>query len=187
MVSAGGGHYGFQLLSSAVEAHALLSDTPLTMKVIAGPFLPEAQWKDLRVAAEGRRGVTLVRSVPDLYLELTQARASVSQCGYNTAMEIIQAQIPALVVPFADGGEDEQLRRARRLETLGAMRVLDEKEMTPKRMADEMRKLIDFQPRTAHLNFDGARRSTEIVYGLLEQRQLTQGSHAPQELMRCLV
>jgi predicted glycosyltransferase len=187
VVSAGGGHYGFQLLNSAIEAHALLSETePFTMKVVAGPFLPEAEWKKLRVAINGRRGVTLVRSVPDLFAELVQARASVSQCGYNTAMEIIQSEIPALVVPFADGGEDEQLKRARRLEALGALRVLEQKEMTPQRMASEIRKLIDFQPRTMHLNFDGARRSTEILCELLERRRVTQGSHAAEELVRCL-
>ena len=187
VVSAGGGHYGFQLLSSAIEAHALLSETEtLTMKVVAGPFLPEAQWKELRVAADGRRGVTLVRSVPELYSELSQARASISQCGYNTAMEIIQAQVPALVVPFADGGEDEQLKRARRLEALGAMRVLEQKEMTPERIAEEIRNLINFQPRTAHLNFAGVRRSTEILCDLLERRRVTQGSHATEELLRCL-
>jgi len=82
-------------------------------------------------------------------------RASISQCGYNTAMEIIQAQLPALVVPFADGGEDEQLKRARRLEALSAMRVLEQKQLTPKRMAEEMRKLLEFKPRTTDLDFDG--------------------------------
>jgi predicted glycosyltransferase len=187
VVSAGGGHYGFQLLRTAIEAHTRLYETgPLTMKVVAGPFLPEAQWEDLRGAISGRRGVTLVRSVPDLYSELSQARASISQCGYNSAMEIIQAQVPALVVPFADGGEDEQLKRARRLEALGAVRVLEPKEMTPQRMAEEMRNLIDFQPRTAHLDFAGARRSTEILTELLKRRRLTQGSPAAKELVRCL-
>ena len=187
MVSAGGGHYGFQLLSSAIEAHSLLTESEaLTMKVVAGPFLPEAQWKELCLAAEGRRGVTLVRSVPDLYSELSQARASISQCGYNTAMEIIQAQVPALVVPFADGGEDEQLKRGRRLEALGAMRVLEQKELTPKRLAEEISSLINFQPRTAHLNLDGARRSTEILSDLLQRRRVIQGSHAVEESVRCL-
>jgi predicted glycosyltransferase len=187
VVSAGGGHYGFQLLSLAIEAHALLSDTePFTMKVVAGPFLPEAQWKDLCVAVDGRRGVTLVRSVPDLYSELSQARASVSQCGYNTAMEVIQAQVPALVVPFADGAEDEQLKRARRLEALGVMRVLEQNELTPERMAEEIKNIIHFQPRTTHLNFDGARRSTEILYDLLERRRLTGGFRTMEEQMRCL-
>jgi len=186
VVSAGGGHYGFQLLSAAIEAHAQLSETePLTMKVVAGPFLPETQWNDLRVAVEGRRGVTLVRSVPDLCSELFQARASVSQCGYNTAMEIIQAQVPALVVPFAEGGEDEQLKRARRLERLGALRVLLQKEI-PARMVEEMRKLIDFQPRTTHLDFDGARRSSDIICDLLKRRPVIRSSHAEEGLIRCL-
>jgi predicted glycosyltransferase len=184
VISAGGGHYGFQLLSSAIEAHNLLSETePVTMKIVAGPFLPEAQWEDLRLAINGRRGVTLVRSVPDLYSELSQARASISQCGYNTALEIIQARTPALVVPFADGSEDEQLKRARRLQALGAVRVLEQTEMTPKRLAEEMKNLLDFQPRTAHLDFDGARRSTEILYDLLERRRVIQGSHAAEELV----
>lgn len=187
VVSAGGGHYGFQLLSAAIEAHALLSETEsLTMKVVAGPFLPEAQWKDLCIAGEGRRGVRLVRSVPDLYSELTQARASISQCGYNTAMEIIQAQVPALVVPFAGGGEDEQLKRARRLEALGAMRVLEQKELTAERMAEKIRNLINFQPRTAHLNLNGARRSTEILDDLLQRRRVIEGPHATEALVRCL-
>ena len=187
VVSAGGGHYGFELLGSAIEAHALLSQTePLTMRLVAGPFFPEAQWKQLRDAVDGQRGVTLVRSVPDLYSELCQARASISQCGYNTAMEIVQAQIPALVVPFADGGEDEQLKRARRLEALNAVRVLEQKEMTAKRMAEEIRNLMNFQPRRANLNFDGARQSTEILSDLLERHRVIQGAHAAEELMICL-
>ena len=177
VVSAGGGHFGFQLLSTAIEAHALLSETKhLPMKLVAGPFLPEAQWRDLQAAIDGRRGVTLVRSVPDLYSEIFQARASVSQCGYNTAMEIIQAQVPALVVPFADGSEDEQLKRAQRLEALGAMRVLEHKDMTPASLAEEMKALLDFRPRTTQLNFDGARRSTRILCDLLKQHEETEVS-----------
>jgi predicted glycosyltransferase len=186
VISAGGGHYGFQLLSTAIEAFALCAEIDsLTMKIVAGPFLPETEWNALRVATDGLRRVTLVRSVPDLYAELSEARASISQCGYNTAMELVQSEVPALVVPFADGGEDEQLKRARRLETLGSVRVLEQKEMTPQTLADEIRALIDFQPRKAQLNFAGARRSTEILSDLLERRGLTQHSQTVEELVPC--
>ena len=185
VISAGGGFYGFQLFHTALEAHALLSQTaPISMKIIAGPFLPAERWEALQDAARDRQGVTLVRSVPNLYAELGRARASVSQCGYNTALEIVQTQVPALVVPFADGGEDEQLNRAWRLESLGAVLVLDQKEMTAERMADEMRKLIEFQPRTVDLDFDGARRSTEILLELLSLRQLRGISHHTRELLK---
>lgn len=188
VVSAGGGHYGFQLLSAALEAHALVAPTEsVPLKLVAGPYLPEEQWRALQLAVAGRRGVTLLRSVPDLLSELFHARASISQCGYNTAMEIIQAQVPALVIPFSDGGEDEQLKRARRLEALGAMCVLEQKDLTPERMAKEMRTLMDFRPVTADLDLNGAQRSVEILHDLLNLRKGARVSLATEGRLKCRV
>ena len=39
--------------------------------------------------------------MPDLAAEMRAAAVSLSQCGYNTALDIIVAQVPALVVPYA--------------------------------------------------------------------------------------
>jgi predicted glycosyltransferase len=173
LVSAGGGLYGAPLFNTAIAAHALLTQTEKAkLKVVAGPFLPDREWEALRAAAGGRQGIQLTRSVPDLFEELRRASASISQCGYNTALEIVQAGVPALVVPFADGGEDEQMKRARRLEQLGAVRVLDQNEMTHQRMADEMRALLNFQPRAPQLELNGAQRSAEILDGLMRARQI---------------
>ena len=47
-----------------------------------------------------------------------------SQGGYNTALEVLRSGVPGLIVPYATPEEDEQTRRARRLERLGAVRVL---------------------------------------------------------------
>jgi len=44
---------------------------------------------------------------------LYHAAASVSLCGYNTALDILQAGTPAVFVPFDDGSEVEQGLRAR--------------------------------------------------------------------------
>jgi predicted glycosyltransferase len=150
LVSAGGGIVGAPLLTTAVEAHRLLED--VDMEVITGPFLPEDTWQTLCRRAAGQRGLSLRRSVPDLGGELREARASLSQCGYNTALDILRARVPALIVPFAENGEDEQTRRARRLESLGAIRVLDPADLEPRRLADEIRTLFRFRPR--HPDFD---------------------------------
>ncbi|HKN96104.1 MAG TPA: glycosyltransferase [Pseudonocardiaceae bacterium] len=150
VVSAGGGIVGTPLLTAAVEAHKLLDD--VDMKIVAGPFLPEDAWQDLLRRADGRRGLSLIRSVPDLRAELRAARASISQCGYNTALDIIRARVPALIVPFAENGEDEQTKRAQRLEKLGTVRYLDPVDLGPARLADEIRELLRFQPR--HPDFD---------------------------------
>jgi predicted glycosyltransferase len=53
----------------------------LEMKVVAGPFLPEVSWGELRALATGKRGLFLRRSVLNLCSELAEATVSISQCG----------------------------------------------------------------------------------------------------------
>jgi predicted glycosyltransferase len=164
VVSAGGGLVGERLLRTAVESHALLRrGDDVETKVIAGPFLPDEAWQSLRAGARGQKGLRLCRFVPDLVEELRTAVASVSQCGYNTALDILRARVPALVVPFADGAEDEQSKRARRLERLGALRVLEEEQLSAPRLAEEIRALSRFEPRTLELDLDGARNAARIL------------------------
>ncbi|HEX8068769.1 MAG TPA: glycosyltransferase [Pyrinomonadaceae bacterium] len=168
LVSAGGGLVGEPLLRAAVAAYAKLSRTQdVRMKIVAGPFLPADAWRRLRAAARGRRGLSVTRFVPDLCAEMRRSAASVSQCGYNSALDILRADTPALVVPFADGGEDEQLKRARRLEGLGAVRVVEQQELNATRLAAELRALLDFKPRRLKLDLDGARNTTRLVASLL--------------------
>jgi predicted glycosyltransferase len=171
VVSAGGGRVGGQLLAAALGAHGPLArETGLGMTVVAGPFLPEPAWRRLRASARGQDGVELLRSVPDLGAELRSATASISQCGYNTALEIVSARLPALVVPFATPEEDEQTVRARRLAALGAVRMLDPDRLAPHVLLAEARRLLDFRPRAAGLDLDGARRTTRILSELVAGR-----------------
>ena len=171
IVSAGGGIVGEPVLQTAVEAHLLLppaSRRPLT--VLTGPFLPEPAWRRLRRLAAQTPGIVLRRAVPDLAAELRCAAASLSQCGYNTAMDLIASQVPALVVPFGDAGEDEQLKRARRLEALGLLRVLLPSDMTPVRLASEMTSLLAFSPAPSSLNLRGAECSTDVLAAMVGVR-----------------
>jgi predicted glycosyltransferase len=168
LVSAGGGIVGESLFRAALAAYALLKETEnVTMKLVAGPFLPEEAWRSLRESARHVPGLSLTRFVPDLCAEMRRSAASVSQCGYNTALDILRAGVPALVVPFAEGGEDEQLKRARRLERLGALRVAEQHELDASRFAHELRGLLTFRPRPSALDMQGARNSSRVVESLL--------------------
>ena len=160
LVSAGGGIAGEPLLRAAVEAGALVRGDGVRIKVVAGPFLPEPAWRSLRSAARDRPGVELRRSVTDLRAELEMSAASVSQCGYNTALDLLMSRVPALVVPFAEPGEDEQTRRARRLERMGAVRVLDPASLSADALAREIRRLRDFRAAPIELDFGGADETT---------------------------
>jgi predicted glycosyltransferase len=160
VVSAGGGLVGEPLLLSAIEAQRICG---IDMRVIAGPMLPEDAWRRLLAAAAGRPGVELVRSVLDLGAELRAAAGSVSQCGYNTALEIVRARVPALVVPYATPEEDEQRRRARRLARLGALRVLDPERLDPPTLARELEQLPTFRPAPTAIDLRGAQRAGRLL------------------------
>lgn len=171
LVSAGGGLVGEPLFRAAVAAYPLLRQSEdVSMKIVAGPFLPEAYWRSLREAAGRLHGLSVQRFVPDLNAEMRRSAASVSQCGYNTALDVLRADVPALVVPFAVGGEDEQLKRALRLERLGALRVVEAGELDPSRFAQELRALLKFSPRRAALDMRGGHNSARLIESFLRSQ-----------------
>jgi predicted glycosyltransferase len=168
VVSAGGGLVGEPLLQAAIAAQSVIpAKRRRRLTVVAGPFLPQAAWSSLRTLAARAPAVSIRRTVPNLAREMRRASMSISQCGYNTAMDLLRSAVPALVVPFGDGDEDEQLKRARRLEALGALRVLPASELTPRRLADEMMALETFLPRAPQLNLHGAERTAAIIDDML--------------------
>ncbi|MBE2319924.1 hypothetical protein DVA67_028420 [Solirubrobacter sp. CPCC 204708] len=150
VISAGGGRVGRPLLQQAIET---LNGTP--MRAIAGPLMPEDDFRALQRAAPPN--VELIRSVPDLAKELRQARASISQCGYNTALDVVRARVPALMVPYATPEEDEQTRRAHRLEQLGLVRVSDHVDPD----------LLHHEPAPAALDLDGAATTRDLLHELI--------------------
>ena len=168
IVSAGGGLVGARLFRAAVEAHPLLFEREgLRTLLVAGPFLPATDWQALREGARGRPGLELRRSVPSLEAELFRAAVSVSQCGYNAALEILRTRVRALVVPFSEGGEDEQRMRARRLERLGAVRVLEPERVDGPTLAAEVQSLLHFTPHPVALDMDGTGHTVELLEALL--------------------
>jgi predicted glycosyltransferase len=168
VVSAGGGRVGGPLLDAAIDAQALLWQAlRVPMRLIAGPFLPEPEWRRMRRRTRSRTGLELVRAVPDLAVELLAARASVSQGGYNTTLEVLQARVPALVVPYFAPGEDEQSRRARRLAELGLVRVLHPAELDGPRLAAAIANTMEDSAPRVELDLGGARASGELLWRMV--------------------
>jgi predicted glycosyltransferase len=77
--------------------------------------------------------VDVQRFSPDFLAELAAADLSVSMGGYNTTMNLLAAEVPALVWPFARNRE--QGMRAGRLARLGALELLGEADLNPSRLA----------------------------------------------------
>ncbi|MFN8123588.1 MAG: glycosyltransferase [Thermoleophilia bacterium] len=166
LVSAGGGMVGGPLaLAAAAAAGEVHARTGLRTTVVAGPFLPADDLARLR-ALEGSPHLEVVGRLDDLCGHIARSAVSLSQCGYNTAMDLLRAGRPAVVVPYSEGREDEQRRRAERLARLGVLRVLDPAALTPEAVAAAVASAAAATPRPHGLDLDGAARTAAIVASL---------------------
>ena len=171
LVSAGGGLVGEPLLRAAVAAQPeLLATDGLTTTVVAGPFLPEPAWQWLQRAARRQPGLEAHRYLPDLAAEMAASRLSLSQCGYNTAMDILAAGTPAVVVPFAEGREDEQTVRARRLERLGVLGVVESGELDAGSLLAAARRMLRQPTPAPDLDLDGQAATARLMAELLGEQ-----------------
>jgi predicted glycosyltransferase len=178
VVSAGGGIAGEPLLRMAIEAlDYLQDDRSVEMKVIAGPFLSDESWRALRSLAQGRNKLRLVRQVSDLCSELCGASVSISQAGYNTCLDVLRARVPAILVPFAKENEDEQRKRALRLQDLGAVRVLEQNNLTPARLAAEIRESMKSKFATPVLDLNGAENAASLIESITNLADYTNYAH----------
>ena len=132
------------------------------MTLVAGPLFPDDDWDDLRAHAVGVPGLTLVRALPSLASLLSQAGRFVGQCGYNSALEVCQARLPVLFVPFARGQESEQTARAEKLKALGLADWIPDAGLDGTALARRI--LILKSPQSeADINLNGAKRSAQIL------------------------
>ena len=164
LVSAGGGMVGEPLLRAAVDAHRTWrSQLGLSTTILAGPFAPEPVWTWLQQQAAAADGLDVARYLPDLRTEMARSAVSVSQGGYNTTMDILRAGVPAVVVPYSEAGEDEQQRRAMRLEDLGVLRCLRADELNASTLADAVIAAAASTPAHAGLDLDGRVASVRAI------------------------
>jgi predicted glycosyltransferase len=173
LVSAGGGLVGAPLFRAAVDAQPrLLAEHGLSTVVVTGPFLPDRDVEELTARAAGTAGLEVVRYLPDLGGEMATSAVSVSQAGYNTTMDILGSATPAVVVPYGEGREDEQAERARRLERLGALRVLDPGLLSGDTLVDAVGAALGWTPLSVPLALDGRTRTSELLRSMVPARHV---------------
>ena len=169
LVSAGGGGVGAALFEGAIKAAHLM---------------PSRRW---RLLVGGRDATERVRALeqlnppkgtiieparPEFRQMLRHAAASVSMCGYNTALDLMQAGTPAVLVPFDDGAEVEQTLRAESLAQMPGIEVLRSGEMTPRALYDAVERVMQVGRRVgSDLGFDGAAQSVRLAVEMAKARR----------------
>jgi len=171
LVSGGGGRFAERLYEMAIAAHARLGSTAPPMTIVAGPLCPESVLARLRDAAAATTGVRVERAVQDLCGEMRRAAVSISQCGYNTALDIVRSGVPAVVVPFDDNGDSEQTVRAERLAALNAVRVV-RSAAGADALAAAIAAATGSSPAAQAFDLSGGQRSRSILADAVRERAL---------------
>lgn len=167
VISAGGGGVGIELLALALAAQHRSRFGHLTWRVLAGPNIPDAGMDRLRGAA-GPNAV-VERSRVDFASLLRRAFISISQAGYNTTMDVMTSGARPVVVPFSGNGETEQRARGERLRDFGLAVVVDDRALTPERLAAAVDD-AGTRPGFERWDFasDGAARTAALLRELLD-------------------
>ena len=154
VASAGGGSVGKPLLESVMRAFKLLElKSAKQLKVFTGPFLDKSSYLELQQLAGD--GITIEKFTPDFMSYLTAADLSVSMGGYNTSMNILAANVPALIWPFTEN--QEQRLRAESLAQKAAVKVLADQDLVPHRLTGIMEQMISQADQgVARIDLDGA-------------------------------
>ncbi|MEM9047073.1 MAG: glycosyltransferase [Pseudomonadota bacterium] len=160
LVAVGAGSIGRSLLRCAAEA-ACLSRHPFRLFVGGSDAEAFAARLSGPAIAEPAR--------PDYRARLAGAAASVSLAGYNTATDLLACRTPSLIVPMAEGGEQEQVLRGAALARLGFATAKSDA-LTPLALAQTIDGLVAAGPRNpTDLPLDGAKRAADRLLTLLAE------------------
>ncbi|ATG38484.1 glycosyltransferase family protein [Phaeobacter piscinae] len=168
LVSAGGGSVGSALYRVAAKAAKLRP--ALRWRILIGGNNAAEEIAHLK-AKDGETDAILEPARPDFRQMLQGAAASVSMCGYNTALDLLQTGAPAVIVPFDAGNEVEQSLRAASLTPLDGITSLAAADLTPEMLCAALDDVISAPARpTDGFRFDGAARTVEIACNLVKER-----------------
>ncbi|MGD9287601.1 MAG: glycosyltransferase [Desulfobacterales bacterium] len=161
VASAGGGSVGAPLLDAVIRAFSRLErHNACHLQVFAGPYLDQGAYNLMK--SHAGRNVQVSRFTGDFLSYLAAADLSVSMGGYNTTMNILASGVPALVWPFSRNRE--QRLRAERLAAMGVIRVLDDDDLRPGRLAEIMDRWIHRSTRSRiDINLDGAANTAKWI------------------------
>ena len=165
LVSAGGGSVGDALFQAAIGAS---KTDKRTWRILVGGQNADARITKLRRL----QGAALIEPArPDFRALLQGAAASISLCGYNTCMDILQSSVPAVFVPFDEDGETEQGLRAQTLNGLPGLRVLPMGGLTARTLQGELSDVLKDAKRLPISSSDGAEKTVTIVERIFQAKQ----------------
>ena len=133
-----GGSLGAQALNEAVpRALALLSDRPTVVHQAGEKHIDTLRANYVAAGVQGE----LVAFIDDMARRYAEADLVICRAGAVTIAELSAGGMASALVPFPFAVDDHQTANARFLADRGAAVLLPQKELTPERLAELIRKM----------------------------------------------
>ncbi len=168
LVTAGGGPVGRRLFDTAVQASRLYGSR--RWRLLVGGADAPAVCGRLNAATQGAP-IVAEPARADYRGMLMRCAAAVGQCGYNTAVDWLQAGVPGVFVPFAEAGEVEQTLRASSLRDRYGFGMITEDDLTPENLAAAAGAAVQRGRFCAEgVSLDGAAKASAMLAAFLDRR-----------------
>jgi predicted glycosyltransferase len=139
---AGGGADAYPMMRALIDAlPAIQREQPSALAVVTGPFMPREQRRDLEARARATPGASVSMTVNDTLSYIAAADLVFAMCGYNTTMEILRSQTPAVLIPRS-GPSAEQRTRARLFAERGWVGLVEPEELSDAALVAATRKAL---------------------------------------------
>ena len=133
-----GGSRGARSLNRAVrESWPLFRGAEFPVRLIHQAGAAEAPGLQKAFAETGLKG-EVTAFIEDMPAAFAQADLVVCRAGAGAVAELAAAGKPAVLVPFPFAADDHQLRNAQALERAGAARIILDRELTGRRLFEEV-------------------------------------------------
>jgi predicted glycosyltransferase len=162
VASAGGGRAGYKPLTRVLNACDLLRDSlALRVEAFSGPFMDNEEFEQLCTLS--RPGINVRRFTPRFLDYLYAADLSVSLAGYNTCMNLLVTQVPALVIPYTR--DREQPTRVEKLKNFLPLQIIHDKDLESARLSAYIEQMLRDPPsfKPMSLNINGAENAARYL------------------------
>jgi predicted glycosyltransferase len=170
LATVGGGRFGHDLLECVVKTAPLLRERiPHQIQVFTGPFMPEQTFNKLQNLAIAHSNIQIERYTPQLLTYMQQADLSISMCGYNTTMNILNTGVRAMMMAFTGSEDREQTIRLQKLAELGIAKAINPEDLQPEKFADRIINYLQQPPIKWKFDFKGVENTAACLQNLIPE------------------
>lgn len=170
LVLVSGGSQGAHVLNAAVLSMAQRAGKGFGFRLLHQTGAADAAACAAAYAGLGGRAEA-APFLTDMAAAMARATLVVCRAGASTLGELAAAGRAAILVPFPAAADQHQLRNAQAYAAAGAAQLLEQRELTPERLAREIGELLQNRPRRAAMETavrafahpDAARRIAALV------------------------